>query len=165
MIFPADAQRHRLSKRHARLSIHPVSADAPRRCSRFCCQRSITPKGLGRAADSVPLSAGGHMSPHLSSEDFCPRFASGMAEPLLISWISPLILLAKKNFSDFFTVSLFHANRSPFHDVLDGASQRLLQMRMSAQPVEHPFLQCRIEALNGIFRHPGDYRLRTLAAV
>ena len=97
--------------------------------------------GLGRAADSVPLSAGGHMSPHLSSEDFCLRFASGMAELLLTAWISPLILLAKKNFSDFFTVSLFHVNRSPFHGILDGASQCLLQMRMSTQPVEHPFLQ------------------------
>ena len=52
-----------------------------------------------------------------------------------------LILLAKKNFSDFFTVSLFHVNRSPFHGILDGASQCLLQMRMSTQPVEHPFLQ------------------------
>ena len=101
----------------------------------------LTPQGLGRAADSVPLSAGGHMSPHLSSEDFCLRFASGMAELLLTAWISPMILLAKKNFSDFFTVSLFHVNRSPFHGILDGASQCLLQMRMSTQPVEHPFLQ------------------------
>ena len=99
------------------------------------------PKGLGRAADSVPLNADGHMSPHLSSEDFCLRFASGMAELLLTAWFSPLILLAKKNFSDFFTVSLFHVNRSPFHGILDGASQCLLQMRMSTQPVEHPFLQ------------------------
>ena len=101
----------------------------------------LTPQGLGRAADSVPLNADGHMSPHLSSEDFCLRFASGMAELLLTAWISPLILLARKNFSDFFTVSLFHVNRSPFHGILDGASQCLLQMRMSTQPVEHPFLQ------------------------
>ena len=81
------------------------------------------------------------------------------------TWISPLILLARKNFSNFFTVSLFHANQPPFHGVLDGASQRLLQVRMSAQPVEHPFLQCRIKGMYGFTGHPSDHRLRALAAV
>ena len=54
--------------------MHPVSPDAPRSCNCSAVKDRLphcgTPKGLGRAANSVPLSAGGHMSPHVLREDF-----------------------------------------------------------------------------------------------
>ena len=57
---------------------HPVSADAPRRCSHSLVKDQLrhfvaplrgNPNwfGLGRAANSVPLNAGRHMPPHKQS--------------------------------------------------------------------------------------------------
>ena len=101
--------------------LHPVSPDAPRSCNDSIVKDRLphcgTPKGLGRAANSVPLSAGGHMSPHIQrAKQGVGQNAMAPTTPQKVDF--SLYLQASKIFSTFFSLQLKSCFEMPisFHD-------------------------------------------------
>ena len=64
----------------------------------------LTPQGLGRAADSVPLSAGGHMSPHVLKRGFSIPFLGKNSQTVFADIVHTPFFIGPKRISQIFSM-------------------------------------------------------------
>ena len=125
-----------------------------------------SPEGLGTGGElGSPWRSPPHVPSCLKARIFNPDSRQKRPNCRCRHRSHPLFYWLKKNFEDFFDVSLFDRLPFPSSGVRDEPPQRLLQMRVLSQPVQHPLLHRRIDHAGAQVLATRTHRLRILAPV